>query len=351
MDISKIALVRSINSIPFNGVIEPLSNYTHLTKSNGTILSGIISDLLKEEGITRKITPDLMFSSNYDDIVEENSRTIREYLPYSADYNSMVLFSVNGICPDDNENGFGNNIFSKNKVGVIEPLAPHINEAVSLCPTDVAIKGNVTLSKDAVILIDEEFASTLTEHEVAMLKSTNLTIKTFKGSLKDAITNELINMGYTPEVLSLSVSSGGFMPSDTSEELKENLSELASTYGISQTKFFNLISNPDPNMPRYEMVEGEFRKFNQVYNYYSKMFLEALLTHMGVDKELTEVLSTLSNKTYELKVKELIKSFGIENYKNFVDSYNASLLEKREKGLLETPEEIVSSLTNKGIHR
>ena len=82
----------------------------------------------------------------------------------------MVLFSLNGICPDDNENGFANNTFSNKRVGIIEPLSEHISEAVSLVPTDTAIKGDVVLSNQAVILIEESFYNSLNESQKILLQ-------------------------------------------------------------------------------------------------------------------------------------------------------------------------------------
>ena len=57
------------------------------------------------------------------------------------------------MVPDDSENGFGNNTFSNKKCAVIEPLKYHINDVVSLVPTDTAVKGDVVLSDEAVIFI------------------------------------------------------------------------------------------------------------------------------------------------------------------------------------------------------
>lgn len=48
-----------------------------------------------------------MFEEDYyDEMVALSSKILKEYLPYVSDYNSMVLFSLNGICPDDNGHGF-----------------------------------------------------------------------------------------------------------------------------------------------------------------------------------------------------------------------------------------------------
>lgn len=180
MNIDNIALVRATNVIPFNGVIRPISNVPYLTKNIGLEFSAIISDLLHETGIIPPMDPTKMFDDDYyDEIVALSSKILKPYLPYTSDYNSMVLFSLNGLCPDDSKHGFGNNTFSNKKCAIIEPLKYHIDQTISLVPTDTAIKGDIYLSEESIILIDEEIFNNLTEEQKNMLLSLNLTIKTF----------------------------------------------------------------------------------------------------------------------------------------------------------------------------
>lgn len=74
----------------------------------------------------------------------------------------------------------------------------------------------------------------------ALLHNNSFSIKNFTGSLKETIRNELQNSGrYVPETLSLSASTGGFIPSDTSKLQKECINNIASSYGLSQMKYFN----------------------------------------------------------------------------------------------------------------
>ncbi len=347
MNINNIALVRATNIIPFDGVVKPVSNVPYLCKKSGTTISFMISDWLKEEGIVPPISANDMFSDNYDEKVKENSRIVKEYLPYTSDYNSMVLFSLNGICPDDNEHGFANNTFSDKKVAIIEPLSKHIDDVITLNPTDTAIKDNVVLSDEAIILIDEELYNSLSVEQKGQLNSNNFKIKVFNGSLKDAIASELKNSDkFTSETLSLSSSSGGYMDSDTSSQLKETLNNIALTYNISQVKFFNLLMNVDVQMPKYDLIMDEVNNFNNVYNYYVRMFFYELLQYIGVDEQTANYLSELQYKDQQEQVMKLLKQFGISNYKKFVDNYNKSLEDKRNNNELMCPSDIVSDLKN-----
>lgn len=345
MNMDNIAIVRATNIIPFDGVVRPLSNVPYLCKNIGLEFSARLSDLLHELGVIPPMDQSRMFEEDYyDEMVALSSKILKEYLPYVSDYNSMVLFSLNGICPDDNEHGFANNTFSNKMVGIVEPLSEHIDQVVSLVPTDTAIKGDVVLSNNAVILIEESFYNSLNETQKALLHNSTFTIKTFTGSLKEAIRNELQNSGrYIPETLSLSASTGGFMQSDTSEMQKECINNIVSNYGLSQMKYFNLITSRDTSMPKYDEVCDEFDKAMKVQDYYITLFLSDFLMYANAPEDMINNISkNIHYKPFLLKVIAIIKELGIDKYKQFVDSYNKKLEEQQKSMTLPTPEDIIS---------
>ena len=345
MNINNIAIVRATNIIPYDGVVRPLSNVPYLCKNIGLEFSARISDLLHELGVIPPIDQSKMFEEDYyDKMVALSSKILKEYLPYVSDYNSMVLFSLNGICPDDNEHGFANNTFSNKKVAIIEPLSEHIDQVISLVPTDTAIKGDVVLSNSAIILIEESLYNSLNETQKSLLHNNIFYIKTFTGSLKEAIRNELQNSGrYIPETLSLSASTGGFMQSDTSEMQKECINNIASYYGLSQMKYFNLITSRDTSIPKYDEVCDEFDNTIKVQDYYITMFLSNFLMYFNAPEDMINNISkNIHYKPFLLKVITLIKELGIDKYKQFVDSYNKKLEEQQKNMTLITPEDIIS---------
>ena len=345
MNINNIAIVRATNIIPYDGVVRPLSNVPYLCKNIGLEFSAMISDLLRELGIIPPLDQSKMFEEDYyDKMVALSSKILKEYLPYVSDYNSMVLFSLNGICPDDNEHGFANNTFSNKKVAIIEPLSEHIDQVISLVPTDTAIKGDVVLSNSAIILIEESLYNSLNETQKSLLHNNIFSIKTFTGSLKEAIRNELQNSGrYIPETLSLSASTGGFMQSDTSEMQKECINNIANYYGLSQMKYFNLITSRDTSIPKYDEVCDEFDNTIKVQDYYITMFLSNFLMYLNAPKDMINNISkNIHYKPFLLKVITIIKELGIDKYKQFVDSYNKKLEEHQKNMTLITPEDIIS---------
>ncbi|MBQ9833753.1 MAG: hypothetical protein IJO33_01010 [Bacilli bacterium] len=373
MNMDNIAIVRATNVVPFNGVVRPLSNVPYLCKNIGLPFSTRLSDLLHELQVIPPIDYSRVFEDGYyDEMVALSSKILKEYLPYVSDYNSMVLFSLNGICPDDNENGFGNNVFSTKKVAVIDSLSNHIEQVVSLDPTDTALKGDVLLSADAVVLIEEEYYAQLTEDQRKTLHNNCFEVKTFRGPIKDAIYDELKNSGrFIPENLSLTSGKGGFDNSETSEMQKECIKNIAASYGIPQMKFFNLITSRDSSMPNYDKACDDYSNAYLVQENYIVNFLNELLIffetslNVSLENASSESLKTalyvslqkakeardrinmdskiVTYKPFLTSIIELIKKVGINNYKNFVDNYNKKLELQQANMTLVTPEEIVNS--------
>lgn len=348
MNIDNLALVRATNIIPFDGIVKPISNVPYLVKNIGLEFSFRMSDLLRESGIIPSLDRTKIFDENYvEEVTALSSSILKSYLPYVSDYNSMVLFSLNGLCPDDNEHGFGNNTFSNKVCAIIEPLTKHIDQVISLIPTDTAIKGNVCLSNEAIILIDENIYKKMPEKQKSMLANLNLSIRTFHGSLKAAVFETLKNTNrFIPETLSLSASTGGIMPSETSEEQKKLISNICKIYGFSQKKYFDLITSTDPNMSEYDQVCDEYKNMLIVQDYFMTLFLQKLLKSLKASEDMiNNISSQLYNKTYMLNVIKLIKDFGIENYKQFVDEYNRELEQQFYNGTLITPSEVVHGMS------
>ena len=148
---------------------------------------------------------------------------------------------------------------------------------------------------------------------------------------------------FIPETLSLTRANQGFIPSSTSQQQIQNIEQIAQQHNIAQVLFYNIITGQNDEQSKLESVNEEFEKSQYVVDEYTIMFLEKLLIAMNAPEDIRSVLRTyLYDKNYFNAIKRLIKEYGVENYKAFVDSYNSQLLEIQKNGTLPTPEEIVS---------
>lgn len=350
LSIDDLMLVRATNIIPFEGVIKPISDDRYLTKTLASSFEGAISDLLLEEGIMPAQDYEKTFEDEnyYDEYVKKCGQITKEYLPYVSDYNSIVLFSLNGICPDDSEHGFGNNTFSNKHCAVIEPLKYHMEEVISLVPTDTAIKGTVILSKEAILLINDDTFNDLSEDEKNRLLALPFKLTLFKGNLKENIKKTLKEMGVPSEDLSLSREAKGIKDSDTSDNVKRLIDELIIKYDLSRKKYFDLITaRTNEEIPKYDLVKDEYDNAVRVYDYYLECFLSTLLVFLEAPENIRVSLHrNLHNNAFMKQIAKLIKNKGMANYKLFVDEYNAKLEKQRKNGDLKTPNEILSIKEN-----
>lgn len=344
MGIDNIALVRATNIIPFDGMMHPISETPYLKKDFYSALASELKKLLEQE----KIIPPVDFSKFSDEYISERNKMINEiikdYIPYTSDYNSMILFSLNGLVPNDDEMSFGNNTFSNKNCVVIEGLTQQIENVISLVPTDTAIKGSITLSPNAIVMLKEEIYNNLTEKQKNMLKEQNFSIKTFTGPLKEEVYKTLKETNrYIPEELSLSRSDNGYKDSPTKQQTINTINQIAQERNIAQALHYNVLMQQTDDLDKLESVKDERDKFLIVEEYYQNRFYEFLFQNIEIDENLKYMLINYKNNPeYISELLQTIKSFGLENYKKLVIAYNEKLEQLQKTGQLLTPEEIVS---------
>ena len=332
--INDIALVRATNIIPFDGKIIPISEARYIKKDMYGELSHVLGDIIKKQ-------------KNYNLWNEEEyevyKKELWELLPYSSDYNSMVLFSLNGIVPDDI-----NNTFSNKNCAIIDDLSSHIekSEFISLCPTDTAIKGTVHLSENAIVLVRESIYNSLNEEEKELLSLSIRNLKLFNDDIKEAVEKALFESGKTPEILSLSREKKGYEPSDTSENLIATINNIASEYNISQELFFNILTGQTDDNEKLVSVNNEFENYNKVYRYYQNKFLEYLFNKINIDSNLQYNLLNYGNKHYLKLLFDRIEEIGMDNYRQVVTEFNSMIEKLKNEEQLLTPQEIISFLND-----
>ena len=340
MDIKNIALVRATNVIPVDGVVRPISAVPYLRKEKDTEFSTSMRDLLRRKGLLKEV--DWTKPDEINKISKENTKTLEQYVPYNSDYNSMVLWSLNGLVPDDL-----NNTFSDKTCAIIDGLAEQIeqSEMVSLVPTDTAIKGNVNLSNKATILIDKDRYETLSLEEKDKLAKLNLNVTIFQGNLKEAVNEALIREGrYTAETLSLAREDDGYIKSDTSDEVRRTIRDVANERNIAQVLHWSVITGQNDELDKLENVKDDFENGCIVKDFYKRAFFEYLFSKMNIDNGTKEyALYFPDSSKYMEDLCDEIGRIGIDKYKSLVDEYNKSLEQLRETGKLPTPQQIVNS--------
>ena len=342
MDIHNIALVRATDVIPFDGVVYPVKDKQFIKKETGLGFASEMRSLLRRKGILKPMNWEAS-DAERQAIDETNNKIAAQYMPYTSMYNSMVLWSLNGLVPDDNATKF-----SQKSCAIIDGLEEQIEQAdiVSLVPTDTAVKGTVTLSKNAKILISKARYDSLSQQEKDQLAKLNLTVDVFECDLKAAVNTTLMESGrYTAEELRLASEDGGYKASPTSEEVIGTIRSIAQEKDIPQQLHDKIFKGLTDGEEKLESVKGEIDQCDIISDVYKQTFFEYLFSKMDIDEDVK--VNAQHNPRSDIHMEELcdeIGRIGIDKYKQILDEYNGSLEKLRSAGKLPTPQEIVDAV-------
>ena len=262
-----------------------------------------------------------------------------DWLPLRLEYNSVILFSINGLVPDDIEGGaFANNTFSTDKVGIIIALSDIIDksEFASIVPTDTAVKGTISLPKGSYLLIDEKEYQELSherKEKIQKIKEKGINCIGFNGTLKEVVDGVLKNSGrYTNESLSLSRHDCGYKESETKDDILKTIDEVASKYHISKEYHRN-----------YAMRETQ--DYNYIYDYIQNEFFRYLQSKGELHFNYSKLIEYDADQYYD-EFAQIIKQYGIEKFHQLVKGFNKSVLELKHKGKFPIPKELIEANEN-----
>lgn len=343
MNEENIALVRATDFIPFDGIVHPISNVPYLKKENGTFFSYAINDLLRKLSIINEVDYWSKTEEEQEEINKNSKKILNQYLPYNSNYNSMVLWSLNGLVPDDQNKS---NTFSNKTCAIIESLEEQLesSEIISLVPTDTAIKGDVKLSNKSIILISKERYGTLSQEEKERLKMLDLTVQVFDGTLEDAVKQTLKDNGYRSETLSLTRSKGGYA-SDKAKDLIEEIKGIAEKEGIAEVLYDDIVKGTHDELKKLNSVKDVYENTRIVMECYQKTFFRYVFSKMEIDLTVKNDVLNYMDLDSEKEPKDLcheIEKNGLDEYKKIVGKYNYILEQLQKQGKLPTPEQIVN---------
>lgn len=325
MNIKNIALVRATDVIPFEGIIKPLSEDNHLVKDHGTEFYYQMNYLLQKHSE-----------------LNNTNNNIEDYMPYTAEYNSMVLWAINGLVPDDM-----NNTFSNKTCAIIDGLEEQLeqSEVISLVPTDTAIKGTVKLSSNSIIWIKSERYEKLSPEKKEKLRNIGLRVETSDDNILDAVDKILLESErYTSETLSLRREDRGFKESNTSDEVRTIIKNIARENNIAQVLHRDVITQQNGELDKLKSVKNEYRNFNIVSDFYQRSFFKYLFSKLDIDKKLRiNVIAYPETSVYIEKLCNELEKNDLNRYKKIVEEYNKGLEQLKSEGKLPTPQEIVDA--------
>lgn len=296
--IDDFALVRTTDYLPSDKKILPLCDTPFLTHTTN-VPNSVIFKILQEK-------------YNLNPFDEEDYEKLREmassYSPLSSQYRSTIHFTLNGLVSSHSKGNFDGRKFI-----IIDKLSSHLGKENfrSLRMEDSFIKGPFEISDEAIILISKDRYEKLLE-ENPWLQNYNVTLYT--GDEKEAVETVLLDLGITPET----IGEHGAEYSKRTPLYKVALSDLAKSHNCSEEKHFYS-----------EEYKKDDEKSLQIWEIFNRNFYEELCKTFKIEPR-EETINFLSSFDFarpklEEKLKELINQIGLEEYCEFVLSYNKTL--------------------------
>lgn len=332
MQLENVVLVRARNNVPLNGELIPSCDGKYLIKDHKSDYYYIIKRIVKRNLETKE-------NRLIEEWVDADRNLIKEevqkYLPYTSLYTSTLSFSLNGLVPDDI-----NNTFSNMNLAVLEPIKYHVKENfVNIDVIDTTIKGSITLSSDAILVINENYYNSLTDEVKENLKKF-YKIELFSGSLKDAVSKTLTKYNYPSLPLIQKKDEKNISNCIEKESMIDFQKKFAEELKVSRLNLQQLYTYPISGMDEVDSnaalkVKDDIEKIEFIEKYYRNLFYSFLLTKANLyeinlsDEEVFYLFSDYSNKeeVVEKLVKEIINLYGLEKIKEIVDEFNNNVLE------------------------
>ena len=335
LDLNNAMLTRAYkNYIPQNKVLKPSCEEKYLNYEITSDYKDVIRKIFIKE--YEKKHKKVLNIWNDDDhkIINEG---IKFLLPLSSTYVSTLSFSINGLVHDDT-----NNFFSSYNVCILEPLKYHLNDNfLNFNVNDTTIKGSITLSDEAMILINKEYYNTLTKEEKENLRQI-YKIYIFEGPLKEAVNKVLQENNYPSLNLINQKKSKYIEDSEVKESALEFINSFAKENHLSKLRLFDIYTSPflenEADITAASKVKDEAQLIYEIKIYYRNKFYEYLLdlvTLYGLDLNDTEKYYLMSKYANSKKVLEkivtyLVEKLGFDKYQEIIEKYNKHIIENYE---------------------
>ena len=293
-------LVRTTDYLSEDHILRPLCDIPFVTNINSVAYSALFNILREKNNIN-------VFN---EEECEKLQRLAKENSPLSSQYRSTVHFTLNGLVTSHEKGNFDNLNFK-----IIDRLNKHLGKEnfISIRMEDTFIQGEVKLSDDSIILIDESKYNDL-KSKYPYIDTYNVIL--YKGDEKKAVEMILQENNIIPE----QIQQHSQKETDRSSYIREELDIISKKYSIGQEKHCNT-----------EIYKEDDEKNIELWNIYDKYFYERLFSNFGIvdDKAKEFLLDSKTERTNKIELfKEIILEIGLDDYMSYVKEYNKELKEK-----------------------
>lgn len=312
--INDFVLVRTTNFLEQDHILRAICKVPFVVHINSVPASAIF-DILKEQ-----TNVNIYDEEEY----EKFKKLVQTYTPLSSQYRSTIHFTLNGLVSNHSKGTFDNQNFI-----IIDRLNQHLgkDDFRSIRMEDTFIYGQMPLSNDAIILINEEkYEQLIQQHP--WISTYNIIL--YKGNEKTAVEMVLTNMGIVAE----NIETHSAEYTERTPLYEDYFKSVTSNYGIEEIKHF------------YSQEYKEDDEKNLVlWQIYDRDFYNKLCSTFNLDPNDMEFLLSYKNDRWQQEdfLKNIILKIGVNEYQQFVLEYNRKIITAINEGVYPTNEEILES--------
>ena len=285
------------------------------------------TDIMPDDGVIKPFFDGIVFGENgcnflYNVLGHRADFNYLHFCNYYVSYRSTVHFTENGLVSSHMQGNFDGRDFI-----ILEPLSNQIEKCDFrlFAGQDTFIKGEMKLSKDAIILVSACKFNDLTNKYPNLL---NYNLYAYKGDSQTAVEMLLYDLGYIPET----IGSSNIIPSMTSHSLEVfNKNEAVKRGVAANIKHCDTKEYEEDNQYRFKLCE--------IFDYLLyKFIIDSLI---DVDKK--EYYEDYHNRS-ELRyiMENIVQKYGYNKLKELVDLFNRTLSKMREENKIPSVFEILN---------
>ena len=250
---------------------------------------------------------------------EELIKESKKYHVYFETQRSTIHFTINGAVADSI---YGNFDYP---YAILEPLEEHIMDEslLGLRVEDTYFGDDMKLSSRAILLVPEEEIFSLENN----YPDETFVIRTYQGSLDEAIEKECERLGYP----FFEINKHGYseaLHDSPARDMFQMINRCAEDHHISQERHFY----SERNKEDHELLEKESEKVDLEY-------LEYLFDNGLENQELKEKISDLYPKKnyhkqeFDELLRELVNNIGLEKIEFLTKAFNQEKILERDREL------------------
>lgn len=308
------ALIRTTDYLEEDHILKAICKVPFVTNLNNVPATVMYRILMEQYNFN-------IYNDEEDEKLEKLNRI---YSPLSTQYRSTIHFALNGLVSSHTKGNFDNKNFI-----IIDKLSHHLgkDDIRSIRMEDTFINGEVPLSNDAIVLINEQKYKSLIE-QYPWISTYNIIL--YRGDEKMAVEMLLTSIGIVAE--KIETHSAAY--SERTQLYNDFFDKVSKDYDIEQDKHCyskEYREDDEKNLIIWEIYERDF--YNKLFNYFN------------IDTNAIEYLTSLhiSEAKQEELFKNIILKIGVDKYKQFVLEYNKEIMTAINEGIYPTNEEILTN--------